>query len=57
MNFKKAEKFFNEGVEFFWNNDVQNAIKNFNKAVSLDSGIANAFSYRGFSKYLLGDTK
>ena len=57
MNFKKAEKFFNDGVEFFWNNDVQNAIKNFNKAVSLDSGIANAFSYRGFSKYLLGDTK
>ena len=57
MNFKKAEKFFNDGVEFFWNNDVQNAIKNLNKAVSLDSGIANAFSYRGFSKYLLGDTK
>ena len=27
MNLQKAEKFFNDGVEFFWNNDVQNAIK------------------------------
>ena len=53
MNFQKAEKFLNDGVEILWNNDFQNAIKNFNKAVSLDSRIANAISYLGkvFLKY------
>ena len=49
--------FYNAGVENFWNNDLENALNNFNKVIKLNSSFGNAYSYRGFCKHLLNDTK
>ena len=57
MSFQKAEKFFNDGVENIWNNDLKNALNNFNKVIKLNPIFGNAYSYRGFCKHLLNDTK
>ena len=57
MSFQKAEKFFNDGVENIWNNDLKNALNNFNKVIKLNPIFGNAYSYRGFCKHLQNDTK
>ncbi len=57
MSFQKAEKFFNDGVENIWNNDLKKALNNFNKVIKLNPIFGNAYSYRGFCKHLLNDTK
>ena len=49
--------FYNAGVDNFWNNDLENALNNFNKVIKLNSSFGNAYSYRGFCKHLLNDTK
>ena len=49
--------FFNAGVKNIWNNDPENALNNFNKLIELNPNIGVAYSYRGWCKHLLNNTK
>ena len=49
--------YYNSGIENIWNNHPKKALNDLNKVIELNPIIANAYSYRGWCKHLLNDTK
>ena len=52
---KKAEYFFNSGIENLMKNESENALKDFNKAIEIFPNFSSAYAYRATTKYLLYD--
>jgi tetratricopeptide (TPR) repeat protein len=52
---KSAEDYCNRGLKKVSSSKYKNVIKDFNKALEIDSNYAMAYYDRGFVKYYLGD--
>lgn len=52
---KKAEDYYNDGIEKYNQKDFQGAIKNFSQAISLNPSYSYAYNNRGNAKYELED--
>ena len=52
--FKMTEDpYFINGVEKFWNDDAENALKDFNKAIDLNPSNASAYAYSSYNLILI----
>jgi len=52
-----AEKFYNQGIEYFTNKEYNSAIKSYDLAISLKPEFDKAYFNRGNTKFELKDTR